>query len=176
MAIRTEFRVKKTLPPPEKVIEHLMKEAEKILYTAGVQSVKDRQKTTKTWKGSHPYDVEDTTQIPDFYFTLSNPERYVTKLEVAVTGPEYGIKKWFWISEGTKVRYAVMTKDFKPKTKVGVISSYVGRGRRKYVNPAVMRPGIDKRGFDDILNQRQEERIQKKWETALKKGMKRKRF
>lgn len=58
---------------------------------------------------------------------------------------------WMWLDQGTKVRYAVMTKGFKAKTKVGVLYSYQGAGKVGTVNTKKPRPGIKARGWSQAI-------------------------
>lgn len=52
-----------------------------------------------------------------------------------------------YLDEGTNVRYATMTPDFIPKTKVGSLFSSEGRGGKWYVTRKVEREGILARNF-----------------------------
>ena len=86
------------------------------------------------------------------------------------------MKKWYWISKGTKVRYAVMTKGFKAKTRPKIISSYKGKGQMWYVNPKKPRPGIEARLFDETINERMIKKIEDQMKTRIARALKRKRF
>lgn len=61
-------------------------------------------------------------------------------------------KKWIYLDKGTKVRYATMTKNFVPKTKVGVFYSYQGAGKVAYVRKKKPRPGIKARGWSEKVD------------------------
>lgn len=154
------------MPDPEKVIKYMKEQIEDLLRNIGRQSMKQRKKTTKTWKGAAPI----------WYMKLSKPRSHTVRLEVFMSGLALGQKKWWWITKGTKVRYAVMTKGFKPKTKFRVISSYVGKGHMRYVDVRVMRPGIQAREFDDEINERMTKKIDSQLDTRVKRALKRKRF
>lgn len=154
------------MPDPEKVVKYMVEQSEDVLRNIGRQSMKQRKKTTKTWKGAAPI----------WYMKLSSPKSYAVRLEVFMTGLTLGMKKWYWVSKGTKVRYAVMTKGFKPKTKFRVISSYKGRGQMRYVDPHIMRPGIQAREFDEEINERMTEKVESQLDTRVKRALKRKRF
>ena len=160
------MKAKKRLPPPKKVVKYMLEQAEDVLEKIGIQSMKQRKKTIKTWRG-------DT---PDWHIELSRPRSYTARLEVFMEGTKLGMKKWYWVSKGTKVRYAVMTKGFKPKTKPRIISSYKGKGHMRYVDPRIMRPGIQKREFDEVINERMTKKVDEQIETRVKRALKRKRF
>lgn len=52
-----------------------------------------------------------------------------------------------YIDEGTKVRYATMSKDWKSKTEPNVVGTFPGKGKRLFVNKKRPRPGIKARNF-----------------------------
>lgn len=62
--------------------------------------------------------------------------------------------RYRYLDKGTAVRYATMTPDFKPKTKVGVFYSYAGAGRVAYVSRKKPRPGIEARGWSERVHER----------------------
>lgn len=76
-------------------------------------------------------------------------------------------KRFFWLDQGTKVRYATMTPDYKPKTKVGVMYSYKGAGRVAYVNKGIKRPGIKARGWSEKVHAEVEKIIHKIYRERL---------
>jgi hypothetical protein len=100
-------------------------------------------KTTKTWQGDVPYFVSEETVGP-------------TQISV-VTGPHgggKGAKKWMYLEEGTKIRWAVMGKGFKPKTRRAWLNSMKGKGGAVIVGKRAMmargirpRPGIKARNW-----------------------------
>lgn len=59
-----------------------------------------------------------------------------------------------WVNKGTRVRYALMSKDWKSKTKPNVIASYRGSGKMLFVSRKRPRPGIVARNFSDIILKR----------------------
>lgn len=56
-----------------------------------------------------------------------------------------------FLNEGTRVRYATMSKNFSPKTRVGSFSSSRGRGGLLFVNRNKPMPGIVARGWTPIV-------------------------
>jgi hypothetical protein len=78
--------------------------------------------------------------------------------------PEYPFE---WINRGTRVRYATMSKDWKSKTKLGVIASYNGAGRMLFVSRKHPRPGIQARNFTDIIMRRVQARAAGRMRKAL---------
>lgn len=57
-------------------------------------------------------------------------------------------KIYFFVSEGTSVRYATMTPNFQAKTAQGRYTAGAGRGGVLFVNKNKPRPGIKARKFD----------------------------
>lgn len=72
-----------------------------------------------------------------------------------------------WINKGTRIRYATMSKDWRSKTKVGVVSSFAGRGRMLFVSRKRPRPGIQARNFSDIIMRRMQTRAASAVRDAL---------
>lgn len=64
-----------------------------------------------------------------------------------------------YVTRGTRVRRALMSGDFRPKTRTGWIGSNKGRGGVVFISKRVNRPGIKARQF--------EETIQKKWKKLM---------
>jgi hypothetical protein len=87
-----------------------------------------------------------------------------------------GNKKFLWLEEGTKVRYATMTPDFKPKTQRGVLGSTRGRGGKAFVDKRKPKPGIEAREWtEQIIKEKRlpqvmKERAQKALEKAAKES------
>lgn len=68
-------------------------------------------------------------------------------------------KRYTFVNNGTRVRYATMTPDFQAKTVPRIIASGPGQGGVAFVSRAHPRPGIKGRFFD--------EEIAKKWNKLL---------
>lgn len=105
------------------------------------------EKTTRTWKTEtrfyvrkayHGYGVEVSPQYP-----------------------------FDWVNKGTRVRRAIMSKDWRSKTKPGVIASYGGSGRVVFISRKVSMPGIQARNFTDIIMRRVQARAVNKMRQAL---------
>lgn len=60
-------------------------------------------------------------------------------------------KIYFFVSEGTRIRYATMTPNFQAKTAPGRLQSGAGRGGVLYINKKRPRPGIKGRKFAEQL-------------------------
>lgn len=87
------------------------------------------------------------------------------KNSVAVTTTN---KIYTYIDKGTSVRYATMSPDFAPKSRVRVIGANRGRGRMVFVSRNHPKPGIEAREFSVII----QERMQKKFSSRFQKVIK----
>lgn len=72
-------------------------------------------------------------------------------------------KRFLFVDEGTKVRYATMTPDFIAKTKPKSLKAGKGRGGLLFVNKKKPRPGIKARGFTKM--------VAKKWNPLFRAAM-----
>lgn len=95
------------------------------------------------------------------------PEFTVKTLKNAVS-VSTSSKIYSYIDKGTSVRYATMTPDFSPKTRVRVIASARGRGGVVRVDKRHPKPGIEAREFSVII----QERMQKKFPSRMQQAMK----
>lgn len=117
----------------------------------------DFEKTTKTWK---PQDA------PVFEKIIQ-----VGKESVQVfVGTDSRI--YNYVNNGTSVRYAQMSKDYSPKTKVGVIGSTAGSGRMIRIDTNNPRPGIKARKFDEAIQKLWSKRFKDCMVKAMQEGVK----
>lgn len=124
------------------------------------QVKKDFEKTTATWK-----------EKPEFETSVKVGNVAGGKLAKQVTGSASGISLevstdsaiYLYLDEGTEVRYATMSKDFRAKTRPRFIGSRRGRGRKLFVSKKHPRPGIKAREFTKT--------IAKKWTPAFRDRM-----
>lgn len=86
--------------------------------------------TVQTWK-----------QRPEFKIEKKAGERVISTDNLI----------YKFVSGGTRVRYATMSKDFIAKTRPNVIGSGAGRGKRMFVSRKHPRPGIKARAFPKAI-------------------------
>lgn len=118
--------------------------------------------TTKSWKGAKPKFESQ--------FTITDEAAVI---QPAMTGPEEGMDKWRWLDEGTEVRYAIMSSDWKSKTTPGVIGSGPGRGRKVFVDVNNPQPGIKARGWGVKILKEFKPEFRAQMRAALKAGARR---
>jgi len=59
-----------------------------------------------------------------------------------------------YLEKGTRVRRALMSRDWVSKTKPRVVGSFAGRGRVLFISRKLNRPGIQARGWSKIIHDR----------------------
>lgn len=125
----------------------------------------DFEKTTNTWKDRPVFEVQvkvGRAAVGDLKTTQATAG---VLLEVFTTDEIYG-----YLDEGTKVRYATMSKDFLAKTRPGVIGSRAGRGRMLFVNKRRPRPGIKARKFTETIAKKWQPEFRTQMQQALEEG------
>ena len=142
------------------ILEELFKLAERNVKA----HKKEREKTIATWQGARPAWVGAVRRVA---------RTDVIRMWVFREGDPFGQKKWGWLDEGTKVRYMHVSDDWVSKTKVNSISSGPGRGHTTGIGFPL--PGIDKRNWNIIINKKLVKRLEKGFQAAVKRGLKRRR-
>lgn len=108
----------------------------------------DMKKPTMTWVPP----VEFEEQVFVGTRAATEADKSGAGIAILVTTED---NRYRFVDEGTKVRYATMTKNFIPKTRVKSLKAYKGRGGLLFVNKKKPKPGIKARGFTKI--------VQRKW-------------
>jgi hypothetical protein len=107
----------------------------------GGRQTMDFYKPVKTWVGDKPEFKYKATKDADVYKLL-----VTTKDEDSA-----GTNKYRWLNFGTKVRRALMSRDFKAKTTPGFLGSGRGRGKMLFVSKKLERPGIKPRKWEHMI-------------------------
>lgn len=110
----------------------------------GIQA--DFNVTTQTWKKRPTFIVKKTR---------NGYQIYTTDLI------------YHFISGGTRVRYATMTNDFRPKTRVEQILSRKGRGGLKFISKRRPRPGIKARKYPETIGKKWNKQIPRQFQRAI---------
>jgi hypothetical protein len=104
--------------------------------------------TTRRWQGTKPQFISKTTVSPTKLFVATAPRG-----KYPPTGRS-GSAKWWYLEEGTEVRWALMSSDWRSKTRSGRLRSYGGSGKVLIVGRKAMskrniapRPGIEARNW-----------------------------
>ncbi len=88
-----------------------------------------------------------------------------------------------WIDKGTPKRWAVMSRDWRSKTKPRFIGSGPGQGRKRIVGKAAMikagyktpKPGIEARNFSLVIKRRHSKPFKKDVKEAVRIGLRKAR-
>jgi len=100
-------------------------------------------------------DFETTTVNFDHDVNFTIQKRFGTRVASIEVGTDDRVYEW--LNNGTPVRYNVMTSDFVPKTQPGTLSTGPGKGGFSHVDYKHPRPGIQARGWTDIIADRNED-------------------
>lgn len=114
------------------------------------------EKTVATWKNKPKFVVEQKRTA----------DRYQSFIHTTD-------KIYFFVSGGTKVRYAIMSANFSPKTRYKTLNSYRGRGKVVHISKKHPMPGIKAREFpqaiDEKLGGKHVKELQKQIDKAIGK-------
>ena len=110
------------------------------------------ERTTRTW--SRDVRFQQLTEV--------RPDPAVA---VYTTDAIYG-----YVSGGTRVRRALMSPDYDPKTKPGVLDSFPGRGHVVYVSRDLNLPGIEARDFPKLVEKQHGKAYRHEVERALQRA------
>lgn len=145
------IKVKPILPVKFKV-KAITDELEKFVNEVTDDIEVDLKKPTRTWKKGVDFDKK------------------ITRSDKAIVGEVTTDNKIYkFLNYGTDVRYAVMTQDFRSKTRPGVIASYPGRGGFSHFGLA---PGIEARNWISTLGTRYEKTLARRARPFLARGAK----
>ena len=114
------------------------------------------ERTTRTWE----------EEVRFQQITEGRPEPTVV---IYTTNRIYG-----FVSGGTRVRRALMSPDYDPKTKPGVLDSFPGRGHVVYISRNLSLPGIEARQFPKLVEKEHRRAYRNGIEQAIRRAVKRK--
>lgn len=146
----------------EAIVSELVKEAEK----EGEDQQKLLEKTVATWQGDKPK-----------FESLTDVDSQGVTVITGPTGNTKAVQKWGWLNSGTKVRWAVMSGDWRSKTKPGSFQSGRGRGRVVIAGKRAMRrrgiaprKGIEARDWTGKLEKQRKVPYRKRMLKASKRA------
>ena len=142
MARHPMFRFE-PIPAPTFDLQGVTLRLRKALEEEARQDRRLLDKTTQKWAGTRP---QFRSQITIHGTAL--------QIETLPFGEGKGAKKWWWLEAGTRIRWAVMSKPFRAKTRRAWLNSRTGRGGPVIVGRRAMRargiaprPGIPARNW-----------------------------
>lgn len=102
--------------------------------------------TTQTWNHKPAFNIRST------------PGQRIVSTDDRIYG---------FVSNGTRVRRALMSPDFQPKTRNRYIGSNQGRGRVLVVRRTINRPGIQAREFDSAIAEKWDREFGRQMQRAI---------
>lgn len=147
-----EFR-----PIPKKALKFDLKGITKGLRRALEEEAKEHRRllnlTTRSWTGTKPRFQSENVVSKQRIYTATAPR-----------GSKFGgrgASKWWWLEEGTRTRWALMSPNWRSKTRRAQLRSRSGRGRVLIAGRKAMsrrniraRPGIRARNWRAEVNRR----------------------
>lgn len=100
----------------------------------GETEQKEYEKTTRTWRHKPKHELSFSR----------------TKAEIKAMN-RTNDKIYFFLHDGTKVRYAVLSADWQSKTTPRILNSGPGRGKVLFVSKKRPMPGIKAREWTDVI-------------------------
>lgn len=122
------------------------------------------QKVTRTWKGAKPRFKREI-----------EVDRGNMQMDILPYGSEKAVNKWRWLNDGTRVRHALMSPNWRSKTTPRTMGSRMGRGRMLFVSRKIRRPGIEAREWTQEAAERRTpkfiKKVERKFDIMVKDGM-----
>ena len=103
--------------PPKFNLQSISKDLRAAMEKEGKEHQRLLKRTIRTWVGEKP-EFKTTITVGPVQLTSSTDP----------TGSQKGVDKWWWLEAGTRIRWAVMSRNWRSKTRRANLSSYRGRG------------------------------------------------
>lgn len=117
---------------------------------------RDYERVVATWDDKPVFEQITQTTRPDISVLVGTDDRI------------FG-----YLDRGTRVRRALMSPDFSPKTRPGELRSYPGQGEVVFVSKKLNLPGIKARGWSKMIGKKHKKPFQRDVLAALKAARKR---
>ena len=75
-----------------------------------------------------------------------------------------------YVNDGTRVRRALMSEDFSPKTRPGSLKSRPGQGGVVFISKDLALPGIEARDFTGQMTRKYEKKYKRGLEAAMRRA------
>ena len=131
------------------------------MYYVGELPLQDFELITDTWWNQPNFFIEVTSEknvIETFVGVIS----HWTKGQPAE--PE---DIFMFNTRGTSIRHALMSSDFSPKSKKGLIGGFVGNGELLRVSKDIIQPGIEAREHEQTVAKKEAKPMARKIQAAL---------
>lgn len=123
------------------------------VFRVGRRMKRDYEKTVATWAVRPQFEIltERTSRIASVLVGTDN-------------------RIYAYINNGTSVRYATMSKNWESKSRVRVLGSGPGRGRREFVSRFHPQRGIAAREWTTVINRKYERDFRDAMEEAMSRA------
>jgi hypothetical protein len=118
------------------------------------------KQTVATWEGDKPE-----------FETLIGLDSGNASVMTGPVGSMLGVKKWNWLNEGTRVRRAVMSRDWRSKTSPRSYRSGAGRGRVVFISRKISMPGIKAREWSRMVQEQRRRPFTTSMMAAMRRGL-----
>lgn len=156
----------KGIKPAKMKIEAIRQEMLRELEKQGKETEREFNKTVASWNGDKPK-----------FESLVNLTGNSAELLTGPTGNKKALDKFKWLDEGTRIRWAVMSKGWQSKTRRRFVGSGGGRGRvvimgrramqKRHIAP---RPGIEAREWTPTIQARRKPKFISAMLAATRRG------
>jgi len=155
----------KSIKPQRLKVDAIRLELLNALRSEAAAIKKEYRKTVQSWDDP-----------PSFDDAISLAKGDAVAL-VGPTGSQQQVNKFLWLDKGTRIRWALMSRNWRSKTRPGQLNSGPGSGRVIIAGRRAMqsrniqpRPGIEARNWTDIIAQRRRRPFQRAMVKAIQRG------
>jgi hypothetical protein len=141
----------KAIRPKKLKVEQILALLGDFVQTEGEIEQKEYQKTTRTWRDK-----------PDHELDFSRTKQEIKALNLTDN------RIYYFLHEGTRVRYAVLSRDWKSKTTPRRLSSGQGRGRVVLISKKFPQPGIKAREWTDVIIRKRKRPYKRAGDAVMK--------
>jgi hypothetical protein len=155
----------KSIKPQKLRVDAIRLELLNELRKQGTATRRELEKTVRTWQDAPRFET---------IISLAGGDA------AALTGPvgsEMQVQKFVWLDKGTRIRWAVMSRDWQSKTRPGRLNSGPGSGRVVIAGRRAMqarnirpRPGIEARNWTEIVASRRKRPYQRAMVKAMQRA------
>ena len=147
-------------PIPPKLVDmgKFRLESLNALRREGTKQREELRKTTKDWQGDKP---KFESKI-----SLSGGDAQV---RTGTAGSKHGQDKWKWLNEGTAVRRALLSPNWRSKTKPGTLRTGKGAGQVLAVGYQFAFDGIEARLWTDLVTKKRQKPFARDYGNVVKR-------
>ena len=154
----------KAIKPRKLAIAEIRMEILNALRAEGTVQRNLLKQTVATWEGDKPE-----------FETLIGLDSGNASVMTGPVGSMKGVKKWNWLNEGTRVRRAVMSRNWRSKTSPRSFRSGAGRGRVVFISKRISMPGIKAREWSKMVQEQRRRPFTARMVGAMRRGLAKRR-